>query len=100
MKKKGNEICNYCHKDIILSKDKYVLIGTYEGEHILEENYFHWDCFILWYNSRVKEKAENIVKSMQKEVMGSVGSLLSQSPLANVFKQTKTFQIGEDKDGR
>jgi len=50
--------CESCKKTINLSKDKYVLLGTYKGNKILEENFFHFDCFRKWFNRKIKEGVE------------------------------------------
>ena len=38
-------VCNQCEKVINLKVDKHVLLGTYTGEDIDDESYFHFDCF-------------------------------------------------------
>jgi len=72
---KKEKICNHCQKHIDLEEEKFVLLGTYQKDNILDESYFHWQCFNLWYNSRVKEKAENVIKGVSKKVSGMLGGL-------------------------
>lgn len=76
---KKEKHCNFCQKEINLEIEKYVLLGTYRGESVLDESYFHWDCFNKWYNSRVKEKAENFIKGATKKISGMLGGLKSMA---------------------
>jgi len=68
--KKGIKLCLYCQKDVDCDVDKYVLLGTYHGDNILDESYFHWKCFNDWYQSKVKEKAMNTVSEATKKAGG------------------------------
>jgi hypothetical protein len=72
---KKEKVCMYCQKVINLEKEKYVLLGTYEGSSVLDESYFHWQCFNKWYNEKIKEKSMNIVKGATKQMTGLLGGL-------------------------
>lgn len=61
-------VCKECEKVIDLKSDKHVLLGTYSGEKIDDESYFHFTCFVKWYNQKVSEKAKNSVSTMQSKV--------------------------------
>ena len=63
------KVCIHCNKQINLNEDKHVLLGTYDGELILNETYFHQSCFNEWYNKKVSEKARNMVKTVQSKAM-------------------------------
>ena len=63
-------VCKECEKLIDLKVDKHVLLGTYQGEDELDESYFHFDCFVKWYNKKVSEKAKNVTAKMQEKVQG------------------------------
>lgn len=56
--------CNYCGLDIS-PDEKFTLLGTYEGDDI-QEDFFHFKCFVTWYHQKVQEKARNIVQTAQK----------------------------------
>ena len=58
---KDVKICYVCETPIKI-EEKYVLIGTYNRPHGLdnEEKHFHFQCFTDWFNSRVQEKAYNL----------------------------------------
>ena len=84
-KKKQNDItqvCSKCEKEIDLKKEKYILLGTYNGLKATQENWFHMHCFKEWYDQKVQEKAKNIVQSMQKKAMGLMQGL--QGIMGNV----------------
>jgi len=103
--------CEYCKNAINFKKDKFVLLGTYTGKKIDNESYFHFDCFIEWYNKRVLEKATNIVQGFQQKAQGLFSQLAGSGMLENVagmdsFKKMlnmdlgeKEFKIGEFENG-
>ena len=74
--------CFYCKENIDIKKDKYTLLGTYSGENIEDESYFHFKCFVEWYNKKVSEKAKNSIRELQNKVQG----LISNPQIANVLK--------------
>ena len=69
------KICNFCQNDINLEKDKFVLLGIYRGENVLDESYFHFQCFHEWYNSKIIEKTKNTIQDATKKVAGMFGNL-------------------------
>ncbi len=92
MVKKSVKICKECEKEIDLSIDKHVLLGTYSGEKTDDESYFHFKCFVSWYNKKVSEKAKNSVGQMQ----GQVQKLISNPQIAGLLANVKG--IGKIKD--
>lgn len=99
MAKKGDKICVECQKEINLSDDKHVLLGTYSGEKIDDESYFHFKCFVKWYNQKVSEKAKNSVSSMQNKVQGlmanpQIAGILSQFGGADKLKGMLNLDLG------
>ena len=75
----NQKVCKTCGNLIYLDKEKFVLIGTYQAEKVLEEGYFHWQCFNKWHNDKTKEKAQNIVKNATKQAIGIFGKLKAES---------------------
>ena len=69
------KICSSCQEEINLGVDKYVLLGTYKGDNILDESYFHFQCFQKWYNSKIMEKTKNTIQDATKKVAGMFGSM-------------------------
>lgn len=51
--------CMHCEKEINLL-DKHVVLGTYRGEDTLDETYFHYVCWIDFFNRKVTERLENV----------------------------------------
>lgn len=86
IKKEGTKNCEFCSKKISL-KDKdeqFVLLGTYNRvQKPDDETYFHFTCFVDWFNQRVKQKAENNVKMMQEKAM----SLFNNPMIKGVLSQ-------------
>jgi len=82
--KKRSAFCKHCKKKINFQKDKYVLIGTYNCEKVKEENYFHFNCFVEWYNKQVSAKAKNSIKEMQEKAQGLFSQLQSSGFLSGV----------------
>jgi len=73
------KLCMFCQKIIDLEKDKWVLLGTYNGSDVMDESYFHFQCFNSWYNSKVKQKSENTLKDATQKVKGIMGGLIQQA---------------------
>ncbi len=66
--------CYMCHKEIDLAKEKYVLLGTYEG-YPVEENYYHFKCWNLYFKQAVSNKLNALVSKSTK----TVGELIEKS---------------------
>lgn len=58
----GSKTCKRCGKKIREKKDKWVLLGTYNGKKTLEEIYFHFRCYLDWFNESLNIKAQQIIK--------------------------------------
>ena len=63
-------ICKECEKIIDVNLDQHVLLGTYNGDHVLDESYYHYVCFKKWYDHKVSEKAKNSVSTIQNKIQG------------------------------
>jgi len=65
----AKEECERCLKLMDLSKEKYVLIGTYhKKQKFKKERYYHWTCWQTFFKSRV-------VKAQVKSINKGVGLL-------------------------
>lgn len=73
-KEKEATKCSYCEKEIDFNL-RHCLLGTYEGDKPIKEDWFHMHCFKMWHEEKVREKAQNIVASMQKQAMGMMQGL-------------------------
>lgn len=77
-------VCKECEKIIDLKSDKHVLLGTYSGDKVDDESYFHFECFVKWYNKKVSEKAKNSVSKMQSKVQGLMANPKIAGLLSNI----------------
>lgn len=75
MTNKKEAECQECHNSINLSKDKYVLLGTYDKSQSLNESFYHFNCFRDWHNRKVNEKAKAVVGGMQEKAQGLLGNM-------------------------
>ena len=71
-KKEKMKTCVRCGKDINLKEDKYTLIGTYIGKKTKQESYFHFNCWVLYCEKKITQKAQSMIQSMQKKIMPMV----------------------------
>ncbi len=62
------KICERCKKMIDLNKDLHASLGTHEGKKTLQMVYFHFNCWKAHFEEKTRQKAENIVKTMQERI--------------------------------
>lgn len=103
-KKSGYKNCEYCNNSIKINKDKFVLLGTYTGEDTEEESYFHFDCFVEWYNKRVLEKAKTQVRGFQQKAHALFSKLAGSGVLSNIagmdnLQRMLSTDLGEKEVG-
>jgi len=61
--------CLKCDKPIDFNKDLFVCLGTYDGDHTVEEKYFHMECWRRYFEDKSRQKAEAVVNGMQEKMM-------------------------------
>lgn len=88
--------CSFCKKELNL-EGKHILLGTYDGELTLQEDYFHMVCFRQWYNQKVTEKAVNTNKAING-LMGSVRSMMGNMPELQGFLGRETQVVDLDQE--
>ena len=56
--------CVHCGGSINLTKDKYVLLGTYNGtgKAKKDEQYFHFNCWKVYFQKSITAKLQNTMK--------------------------------------
>ena len=103
--------CKYCGNPINLDKDKFALLGTYTGDKTDNESYFHFNCFVEWYNKQVLAKAKNQVKGFQEKAQGLFAQITNSGALSSIAGMDvlqkmlntnlgdKEFVIGEFENG-
>jgi len=77
--------CLHCSKYIDLKKDHLVRISTLNrisrGDH---DDYFHFACWINYFNSRVENKMKANIQFMQKKALSLFNSPALSSVLGNL----------------
>ena len=97
-------ICKECGEEINVDLDNHTLISTYKGDHVIDESYFHFYCFVKWYNRKVSEKAKNSVKTMQDKIQGlmnnpKIAGLLSMVGGVDKLKGMLNTNLDQDAGG-
>jgi len=76
---KGKKICKRCQEKI-LPEDKYTMLGTFQGDKTIRKDYWHFQCFLDWFNESVHNRAmkvynESMKGALQKlpEFLGGIG---------------------------
>ena len=86
-------VCKNCGKMIDTDNDLYVLLGTYEGDRVVDETYFHMECWRRHFEERARLKAEAVTNGYQERMM----------PIAKqMIKKLKTAigqSSGDDDNG-
>ena len=82
--------CVHCQDEINLLKEKYVLLGTYQVKDILDESYFHMNCFKQYFNKKIEDKAKSLGNKgnsmdMMKNINGMVKALGGIENLPNLL---------------
>lgn len=57
---KGIKVCKKCGNKI-LPEQKGVLLNTFIGENNLEKVYWHWECYLTWFNEKIFDKSKNML---------------------------------------
>jgi len=69
-KKYEYQTCYKCLRTIKIFEEKFVCLGTYEKNKILQESYFHINCWNVYFNdscmAKVRNMQQNVVKSIRK----------------------------------
>lgn len=69
--------CFACKKAIDTEKDKYVLLGTYNGtgKAKKDEKFYHFQCFVDWFNQKLVDRISNAQGQAMKMLAGSLKNL-------------------------
>jgi hypothetical protein len=84
MKKEGSKHCAVCKKKISLNKNHFILVGTYNRETKPDDEvFFHFQCWVEYFNKRVNERARQNVMGIQEKALKilenpEIKSILSQ----------------------
>lgn len=84
MKKEGYKHCAFCGKKISLKKDYFVLVGTYNRiSKPDDDQYFHFTCWVDYFNNRVTQRAKDQVARMQEQAL----KLMHHPAIAGMLSQ-------------
>ena len=79
------ETCLHCKKLIFLKNDNYVLVGTYNRKtKPSDEQFFHFFCWIDYFNLCVLKKAKANVQRMQEMALKIAKSPMIQNALSQI----------------
>jgi len=76
-------VCYNCG-NAVSEKDTQMILTTCKNGKVIEEVYFHADCWVEYFNKCVTKKAKENVAKVQKRVMGLMDNPIVKSMLANV----------------
>jgi hypothetical protein len=93
-KKEGEKHCNFCSKKIFLKKDHFVLIGTYNRtQKPDDEQFFHFQCFVDYWNVAVTRKAKLITANMQKQALQLFNNPMIRGLLSQIQGSDQLFSM-------
>ena len=95
-KKEVQIVCEFCKKEIFISKEPYVKLSTYNMRGMDDEHdYFHLQCWSEYFNSKVLEKAKVQLKIMQDRAMSILKTPMISSLLSNIQGTEQLFEVAE-----
>lgn len=81
--KEESKFCSFCSKRIFLKKDNFVLLGTYNRVSKPDDQaFFHFSCWVDYFNRCVLNKSRAVVQGMQQKALGLFNSPMIQNVLA------------------
>lgn len=85
IKKEGKKHCAFCGKKISLKKDNFVLVGTYNRARSNDdEQFYHFQCWVDYFNNCVLNKAKANIKFMQEKAMSLFNNPVMKSMLSQI----------------
>jgi len=72
--KRDDRVCNYCNLGIEFSEDRFVIVTIVDKGKIIEEVYFHINCWKSYFRDRVAQK----VDGMRNQALNLLGNLKKQ----------------------
>ena len=90
---KKPEWCCYNCGNPVRELEKNCTLTTSQNGKIVEEVYFHWDCWVEYFNNCVNKKAKENVAQVQKKVMGLMDNPLVKGLLSQVKGTDNLFSM-------
>jgi hypothetical protein len=84
-KKEDVEICLECSEEIDLSFEKYVRLSTINNINAPDEHaYFHFPCYVDYFNKRVENKMRVQVQRMQEQAVKIFDNPMIKNALSQI----------------
>lgn len=79
---KSKTNCEFCNEQI-LKEDKAVELNTYENKKVIDERYFHYQCYLEWFrrciDARIKQAAPQAMKNAMAMLPSGMKQLIGAS---------------------
>jgi len=86
---KKDVFCEWCKLEI-KRDDKVACCNTYEWPRVIDERYFHLDCFKEWLDDKVTEKAKVAFNKSMKKIMPMIKPM-AQNIANNMINNQNQF---------
>jgi len=60
--------CQVCKK-IIFKEDKSVELNTYKNKKVIDERYFHFNCYLDWFNKCIDDRINEVAPKALKNAL-------------------------------
>jgi len=81
MVKRADVNCFNCLGIIDLKQDKYVILQTNNADEIVEQNYYHFECWKHYFKKAVEQRLHEIQSRVMKGVRGKMETLMKDVKL-------------------
>lgn len=94
--KNHREYCDFCSKMINLQKDNYVCVSTINRATKPDDYvYFHFVCWVDYFNERAKDKARIIIEQMREKMKIIISSPMFRDALREIPNFDNVVQLLE-----
>lgn len=94
IKKEGVVKCGFCSNNISLKSDKFVFIGTYNREKGSDEElFFHFQCWVDYFNKCVIQKAKADMKKVQEKAISIFNNPMIKDMISQVKGSDMLFKM-------
>lgn len=70
MKSSYQKKCFFCSNSIDIKKDKHIQLNTLNLPNVQDDYvYFHFNCFVRYWDEKIEERARSKIAFMQKQAM-------------------------------
>jgi hypothetical protein len=108
--KRECKVCENCKRLIFLKKDHYVCVSTFNRATLPDAHvYFHFSCWVEYFNERVSRKATAGVQNIQAQAVkifdspmfrGLLGGVKGSEQAMNMLKMPLNETFDDDRNKR